>query len=325
MSRRVLLVAYPEVQLLDVVGPLEVFDIANRKLAAHGRATEYDVQVVATSTGPIAGTSGLDITPHRRLGELHAPFDTVMVAGGEGTVAAATDAELLTWLRRVAPKTRRMSSVCSGAFVLAAAGLLDGKRATTHWSVCELLAELFPAVTVEPDPIFVRDGNISTSAGVTAGMDLALAFVEEDLGRDLALEVARQLVLFVRRPGGQSQFSAQLAHQHADREPLRDVQAYIADHPDADLSVAALAECAAMSPRTFARTFRAEVGTTPAVYVERVRVEHARRLLETTDISASEVAHRSGFGTVETMRRAFARRLGVAPGDYRERFRITTP
>jgi transcriptional regulator GlxA family with amidase domain len=325
VSRGIVLVAYPDVQLLDVVGPLEVFDIANRKLAGHGRSSEYDVKVVAATDEPIRGTSGLDITPHRALGDLRAPFDTVMVAGGEGTVTAATDEDLLAWLRRVAPKTRRMASVCSGAFVLAAAGLLDGKRATTHWSVCDLLAELFPAVTVEPDPIFVRDGNVSTSAGVTAGMDLALAFVEEDLGREIALEVARQLVLFVRRPGGQSQFSAQLAHQHADREPLQDVQAYIADHPDADLSVAALAEHAAMSPRTFARTFRVEVGTTPAVYVERVRVECARRLLETTDVGSAEIAHRAGFGTVETMRRAFARRLGVAPSDYRDRFRIATP
>jgi transcriptional regulator GlxA family with amidase domain len=214
-----------------------------------------------------------------------------------------------------------MASVCSGAFLLAAAGLLDGRRATTHWSVCELLADTFPMTRVEPDSIYVRDGNIATSAGITAGMDLALALVEEDHGRDVALEVARWLVLFMRRPGGQSQFSTQLRAQSAEREPLRDLQTWIVENPTADLSVGALATRVAMSPRHFARVFARETGVTPAVYVERIRVDLARRLLEETGLGLEAEADASGFGSVETLRRAFHRTLGVAPSDYRARFR----
>jgi transcriptional regulator GlxA family with amidase domain len=215
-----------------------------------------------------------------------------------------------------------VASVCSGAFVLAAAGLLDGRRATTHWGWCDTLAESFPDVTVEPDCIFVRDGNVWTSAGVTAGIDLALAMVEEDAGREVALAIARRLVVFLKRPGGQSQFSAQLAGQLAEREPLVELQAWIADHLDADLSVERLAEMATMSVRNFSRTFAAEVGITPARFVERARVEGARRLLEESTASVDEVAARCGFGTAETMRRTFLRALRVSPSDYRRRFRI---
>jgi len=222
-------------------------------------------------------------------------------------------------LRATAPRARRVASVCTGAFLLARAGLLDGRRATTHWAWCEELARRFPQVAVERDPIFVADGNVRTSAGVTAGMDLALALVEEDLGPRAALEVARQLVLFVRRPGGQAQFSAGLAAQ-AQHAPLRELQAWMADHLDADLGVEALAARAHMSPRSFARAFRRETATTPAAYVEALRVERARLLLETTPAAVTEVARACGFGTVETLRRAFARRLGVAPAAYRSRF-----
>jgi transcriptional regulator GlxA family with amidase domain len=210
--------------------------------------------------------------------------------------------------------------VCTGAFVLAAAGVLDGRRATTHWTWCDRLQEQFPAITVERDPIFVRDGNVTTSAGVTAGIDLALALVEDDLGSEVALQVARTLVVFIQRPGGQSQFSAQLALQSAERGPLRDLLVWIVDNPDADLSVAALAERAGMSSRHLARVFRAELGTTPAQYVETVRVETVRRLLETTDGSLHQLARQTGFGTVETLVRAFQRRIGTTPGEYRRRF-----
>ncbi|MCW2968399.1 MAG: cdhR, partial [Solirubrobacteraceae bacterium] len=203
------------------------------------------------------------------------------------------------------------------------AGLLDGRRATTHWASCERLARRHPAVSVQTDPIFVRDGNVSTSAGVTAGMDLALALVEEDLGPEVALKVARQLVLFARRPGGQAQFSVQLAAQAASPGPLRDLQAWIAEHLDADLSVTALADRAHMSSRTLARTFARETGMTPAAYVEAARVEHARGRLESGRGSLASVARGCGFGTPETMRRAFHRRLGVAPADYRTRFDTT--
>jgi transcriptional regulator GlxA family with amidase domain len=211
--------------------------------------------------------------------------------------------------------------VCTGAFVLARAGLLDGRRATTHWMACGALARQFPLVEVDPDPIFVRDGAVSTSAGVTAGMDLALALVEEDLGPQIALEVARDLVLFLRRPGSQAQFSAGLAAQSAVRAPLRELQDWMAGNLDADLSVAALAARAHMAPRTFARAFRDEVGLTPAAYVEALRVERARGALETTDLPVEAVARACGFGTVETLRRAFGRRVGVAPAAYRDRFR----
>ncbi len=224
------------------------------------------------------------------------------------------------WLRLAARRCRRVCSVCTGAFLLARAGLLDGRRATTHWAACAALARNYPSIEVDPDPIFVRDGNVYTSAGVTAGIDLALALVEEDLGRQAALDVARSLVLFVRRPGGQAQFSAGLAGQAAQRPGVRELQEWIADHLDGDLSVGALAERSFMSPRNFARVFAKEVGMTPAAYVEALRLERARVLLETTDLLLEEIAARCGFGTVETLRRTFGRRLHVSPSDYRDRF-----
>jgi transcriptional regulator GlxA family with amidase domain len=224
------------------------------------------------------------------------------------------------WLRRTGPGVARIMSVCTGAFLLAEAGLLDGRRATTHWDHCSSLARRFPAVTVDPEPIFVRDGAVSTSAGVTAGIDLALALVEDDLGRDVALAIARHLVMFLRRPGGQRQFSVQLAAQVAARDPLREVQRYAAEHPAADLSVPALARRANLSPRQFSRAFAAEVGTPPGRYVDGVRLEAARRLLEESGSGVEEIARACGYGTPEAMRRAFVRELGVGPADYRERF-----
>jgi transcriptional regulator GlxA family with amidase domain len=243
------------------------------------------------------------------------------VVGGEGAYDASADPELVEWVRRAAPRSRRVASVCSGAFVLAAAGVLDGRRATTHWNSCARLARAYPLVTVEPDPIFVEDGNVWTSAGVTAGMDLALALVEADLGREVALITARFLVLFVQRSGGQAQFSAQLGAQLAEREPLRELQMSIAEHPEGDYRVERLASSVAMSPRHFARVFRAEVGCSPATYVERTRIEVAQRMLETTSLPVDGIARAAGFGTVETMRRAFGRRVGASPTEYRDRFR----
>jgi len=242
------------------------------------------------------------------------------VVGGEGARDAATDAAFVADVRRLASRSRRVTSVCTGAFLLGATGLLDGRRATTHWSRCDELAREYPNVTVDADPIFVRDGNVWTSAGVTAGMDLALALVEEDLGREVALAVSRWLVVFVQRSGGQSQFSSQLAAQLAERRPLRDLQSFMAEHPAEDLSVPALAARVAMSPRHFARTFREEVGVTPAQYVEDVRVEVARRLLETSDRAIDDIAREAGFGTVETMQRAFRRTVHTTPREYRRHF-----
>ncbi|MBV8237020.1 MAG: GlxA family transcriptional regulator [Acidimicrobiia bacterium] len=310
--RRVVIVAFPDVQSLDVTGPAEVF-------AASG---EHRVAVVAPEAGLVRASSGVGLWADGALADVRAPVDTLIVAGGQGTRTVMADASVRANVRRVAPRCRRVASVCSGAFVLAAAGLLDGRRVTTHWAWSDVLADAFPAVTVEADRIFVRDGNVWTSAGVTAGIDLALAMVEEDAGREVALAIARRLVVFLKRPGGQSQFSAQLAGQLADRHPLGDLQAWIADHLDADLSVERLADRAAMSVRNFSRTFGREVGVTPARFVERARVDGARRLLEESAASVDEIAGRCGFGTAETMRRTFLRSLHVSPSDYRRRFRI---
>ena len=309
--RRVVIVGFPECMSLDVVGPAEVFATAGA----------YDVEVVAPDPEPFSMTNGMRVVPERAMDDVRGSIDTLVIAGGEGTRRAATDPRVVEWVQEAAARSRRVTSVCSGAFVLAAAGLLDGRRATTHWQWCETLAAMFPAVEVERDSIFVADGNTYTSAGVTAGMDLALALVEEDLGPEIAREVAQQLVVFLRRPGGQSQFSAQIAAPVADREPLREVQAFIAANVAADLSVPTLAERAAMSPRNFARAFRRETGKTPAAYVESVRVEQARIALEGSDAQVESIATHCGFGTVETMRRAFHRRLGVGPAAYRSRFK----
>jgi transcriptional regulator GlxA family with amidase domain len=257
----------------------------------------------------------------RTLHEVRGPLDTFVVAGGVGTVDVVQDSTVIEAVRRLAPQTRRMSSVCTGAFVLAEAGLLDGRRATTHWGSCDLLARRYPAVHVDPDPIFVRDANTWTSAGVTAGIDMALAMVEDDLGREAALAVARRFVVFLKRPGGQSQFSALLAGQFAEQPPLRDLQVWVAEHLADDLTVEHLAAQVAMSPRNFSRAFRREVGVTPARFVERVRVEAARRRLEDSLASVDEIAVACGFGTAETMRRTFLRVLRVTPSDYRNRFR----
>jgi transcriptional regulator GlxA family with amidase domain len=267
-------------------------------------------------------SSGVTLQPDGPLPTARAAIDTLVVAGGGGTPAAMADERLVAWLRRTAPRCRRVASVCSGSFLLAEAGLLDGRRATTHWSVCSTLARRYPSITVEDDPIYVRDGDVWTSAGVTAGMDLALAMVADDLGRDVALEIARRFVLFLRRPGNQSQFSAPLAAQTADRDPLREVQRYVTEHPEADLSVERLAAMASFSPRHFARAFRDETGVTPARFVESVRLESARRRLEETDDAIDAVAAACGFGTTETMRRAFLRTLHVGPSEYRRRFAV---
>jgi transcriptional regulator GlxA family with amidase domain len=322
-TRRIAMVAYPGVQVLDVTGPLEVFASASRLARERqpSRPAPYAIEVLAASAGPIRTQSGIRLVADRAWGSVRRAPDTLLVAGGEGTVGAMQDRRLIAWLARTAPHVRRLGSVCSGTFVLAEAGLLDGRRATTHWSVCAVLAERYPKIRVETDPIFVRDGNVYSSAGVTAGIDLALALVEEDLGREVALQTARQLVVFLKRPGGQSQFSAQLAVQTAEREPIRELQAWIADHPAADCAVGALARRVAMSPRNFARVFTREVGMTPARFVETTRIEVACRRLEESADGVEVVATRSGFGTAESMRRTFLRTLGVSPSAYRGRFR----
>jgi transcriptional regulator GlxA family with amidase domain len=321
--RHIVFVAFPDVQVLDVMGPLEVFGRAARLLVERGlrRDLAYTVEIVAGARGPLKTSSGIEIVAARRFRDVRTNVDTLLVAGGRGARTAAQDPDLRAWLARIAPRVRRLGSVCTGTFILAAAGLLDRKRATTHWASCDTLAKQYPRIRVESDPIFVRDGRMYTSAGVTAGMDLALALVEEDLGRHVALNVARQLVMFLQRPGGQSQFSSQLSIQTADREPLRELVEWIADHLADDLSVSALAARVAMSPRHFARVFTAELNMTPARCVEMQRVEAARRRLEESSDGVDRVAATCGFGGAEVMRRAFLRTVRVSPTDYRSRFR----
>ena len=313
VQRTVLVVLFDQVQSLDVTGPVEVFAGAER----HTPGT-YRISTASLDGAPVRTSSGLTVVPDRSLADVPDP-DTLVVPGGQGT--RSPDPRLTDWLRAHGPRVRRLVSVCTGAALLAGAGLLDGRRATTHWAYCDRLARDHPAVDVDPDPIYVRDGHVATSAGVTSGIDLALALVEEDLGRDTALTIARHLVVFLRRPGNQAQFSAQLAAQTARREPLRELQQWITEHPGADLGVETLAARAGLSPRHFARAFRAETGTTPGRYVDRVRLEHARRLLEDTGDGVEQVSRASGYGTPEGMRRAFVKALGTSPAEYRRRFR----
>lgn len=311
-QRSVLVVLFDDIQSLDVTGPMEVFAGASRF-----PEVSYELRTASLDGTPVRSSCGLTLVPDCGLADAPAPH-TLLVPGGGGT--RTPDPALVDWLRDHGPLPERLVSVCSGALLLAAAGLLDGHRATTHWNVTDRLARDHPAVDVDPEPIFVRDGRISTSAGVTTGIDLALALVEEDHGRDVALTVARHLVVFLRRPGSQSQFSAQLSAQTARREPLREVQHWITEHPGADLGVEALAARARLSPRHFARAFRTETGTTPGRYVDQVRLEHARRLLEDTTDGVAGIARSSGYGTPEAMRRAFVKALGTAPAEYRRRF-----
>ncbi|WP_217552465.1 GlxA family transcriptional regulator [Streptomyces sp. GbtcB6] len=311
-QRTVLVVLFDGVQSLDVTGPVEVF--AGAETYTPG---SYRIRTASLDGAPVRTSSGLTVVPDQALADASDPH-TLLVPGGQGT--RRSDPELVAWLRAHGPRAERLVSVCTGALLLAAAGLLDGHRVTTHWAYCEQLARDHPDVDVDPDPIYVRDGLVATSAGVTSGIDLALALVEEDLGRDAALTIARHLVVFLRRPGNQAQFSAQLAAQTAQRAPLREVQQWITEHPDDDLSVEALAARAALSPRHFARAFQAETGTTPGRYVDRVRLEHARRLLEDTGDGVEEVSRASGYGTPEAMRRAFLKALGTTPAEYRRRF-----
>ena len=316
------MMAFADAQVLDVVGPLEVFSRTSRLISDEGRhgPLPYTVEVLARSRGIVTTSSGIGLVATRSFREIRGGIDTLFVAGGRGVEAALRDQSLVRSLRRLSRGAVRVASVCTGAFVLAEAGALDGKRATTHWRSCARLAERYPKVAVDPDPIFVRQGNVYTSAGVTAGMDLALALVEEDHGPQVARQVARELVLFLKRPGGQSQFSVQLQTQLADGAPLAELQSWIADHLDADLSVAALAHRVAMSPRNFARVFSRSVGRTPARHVEQLRVERARRRLEEGRAGVDEIAEQCGFGTRESLRRSFQRTLRVSPTAYRRHF-----
>jgi transcriptional regulator GlxA family with amidase domain len=318
--RRIDFLAFPDVQLLDVTGPFQVFASASRVVEESGQPVPYLLQVVSAVPGAIVSSSGLALVA-QALPAADLPLDTLVIAGGIGVQLACADADLVGWVRARAGVSRRFASVCTGAFLLASTGLLDGRRATTHWSRCGELAAAYPAVRVEEDPIYVNDGAIWTSAGVTAGIDMALALVEADLGRTVAMAVARSLVVFAKRPGGQAQFSAGLALAGSDGtfDGLHD---WMKRNLRGNLAVPALAEQAGMSERSFLRRYRQVTGTTPARAVERMRVEAARQALGGTGFPVKRIARDCGFGSEETMRRSFVRILAVPPHAYRERFPV---
>ncbi|MCY0920633.1 DJ-1/PfpI family protein [Streptomyces sp. H27-G5] len=321
---RVVIALFTDVDLLDVTGPAEVFALANR---VSGRRL-YEVRLAAPEVGQVTTSAGVRLVPDLAFAEVGAAVDTLLVPGavslGEEGPVALVDPQVVEWIAATAPHARRVASVCVGAHLLAAAGLLDGHRATTHWSTAAQLASEHPQVEVDADPIFVRSGRLWTGAGISACMDLTLALVAEDHGEELALGVARQLVMYLKRQGGQSQFSVPLSRPAATRRDIDELRAHVGEHLDADLSAAALAARMCMSERHFARVFRKETGTSPAAYVEAARVEAARRLLETTDDPLEQVASAAGLGSVETLHRAFRKQLATTPAAYRRRFRTAT-
>jgi transcriptional regulator GlxA family with amidase domain len=318
--RPVHILAFPNVQLLDVAGPLQVFASANVQLAEQGKPAFYAPTVVAALPGSVVSSAGLGLMTLPLPSE---PSDTLIIAGGWGVHAALEDEQLVQWVQKQAGSARRLASVCTGAFMLAHAGLLDGHRVVTHWDSCVKLAHRFPRVQVDPEPIFINEDKLWTSAGVTAGIDLALALVEADLGRSIALAVAQDLVVFLKRPGGQSQFSTALSMQQSTRTDdsrFADLHAWILDNLASDLSVGTLAAQVGMSERSFVRHYRAQTGSTPARAIEQLRVEAARRLLGDSALPIKRIADRCGFGTEETLRRSFMRAVSVTPQAYRERF-----
>lgn len=316
--RAVEVLAYPGVQLLDVTGPLQVFASANDFMAKAGEARPYAIRLVAPIGRSIYASAGVALVADP-LPLVETSVDTLIVAGGDGVDTASVDAVLLDWLRERTSRARRTASICTGAFLLAACGVLDGRCAVTHWLYCAELARRYPAVRVESDPIFLRDDSVWTSAGVTAGIDLALALVEEDLGRTIALAVARYLVVFLKRPGGQAQFSEVLSLQAAE-DKFGALHDWIGKHLAEDLSLPVLASQAGMSERSFSRHYAESTGLTPARAVERLRVEGARRLLLDTRLPVKRISQRYGFGSEETMRRSFLRLVSATPQDYRARF-----
>ena len=310
--RRVVIVGPPPVQILDVTGPLEVFS----------NAPEYEVTVATPGkTSTLATNRGISLGEATPLHELRGAIDTLLVVGGPGAEGKEQNAELVQWLMERAASCRRVAAVCTGAFVLAQAGLLAGKRAVTHWDFCARLAQEYPSTKVCPDPIFLQDGAVYTSAGITAGIDLALALVEEDHGHQVALRIARFLVMFLVRPGGQSQFSHMLSGQSRASRPLRELQVWVQENLRSNLTVDALAEKMRMSARHFARVCRNELSMSPAQFVDHLRVATAQQQIDTSDRGLKEIAAECGFSSAETMRRSFVRVLGVSAAEYGRRFR----
>ena len=326
-SRHILQFVFHGAQALDITGPLEVFSLTNEFLA-NGSARlnyPYKIDLIAEKSGPVTLSSGLRLVPNYCLeSPVETPcfteVDTFLIPGGNGVQAVRENDTVLSFIRHQSTIARRLASVCSGTFLLAQAGLLEGKTVTTHWQVSSRLAHEFPTLQVEPDLIFTRDGNIYTSAGITAGIDLALCLVEEDYGRKVSLAVAKELVVYMKRQGGQSQFSSALNLQHASPTVLGDIISWIRANPTADLSIQNLASLTRLSERHFSRKFKTETGFSPGVFVEKVRVEHAAKMLENSSDGLKSIAADCGFSSEEMMRRSFKRQLNVLPNFYRQRF-----
>jgi transcriptional regulator GlxA family with amidase domain len=305
----------PPIQVLDLIGPYEVFS----RVARFGLAEGYKLTIAGA--GRTEAACGLSIGPSKQYGRVRGPIDTLLIVGGEGIETRRYDRKVLDWLKRKAARVRRLGSVCTGAFLLADAGLLEGRNAVTHWAYCQRLAKEFPQINVQPEPIFIKDGSVYTSAGVTAGIDLALALVEEDYGLAVAQRIAKDLVLYMRRHGNQAQFSSLLTMQSANRQPIRDLIAWMNAHIRESITIESLAEQVAMSPRHFVRVFAGETGQPPSRFLEVLRVEAAKRMLESSDVPLKEIAPSCGLGHPSTLRRIFAKRLQLSPEDYRKRFR----
>ena len=322
--RTIAVVAYDGIEIFDATGPIEVFEMANRELIENGQRSAYTIKLLAAKAGPFFTSSGVKLVADASWNEFSAEIDTLIVVGScdKYLNQALADQSLIDWIRIAGNRVRRLVSVCTGAFLLAEAGLLNGRRATTHWMDVERLSREYPQVTVEPDAIYVRDAYVATSAGVTSCMDLALALIEEDLDRKMALAVARRLVMFMKRPGGQAQFSTHLRAQMALNGPLETLLAWLKENSHLKLTVEELAEKAAMSPRNFARIFVREIGMTPARYINQIRFERAISLLEDSAKPIETVALESGHASAEQLRRTFQRRLGITPVAYRERFQL---
>ncbi|TXH36553.1 MAG: helix-turn-helix domain-containing protein [Rhodospirillaceae bacterium] len=317
--RVVRMFVFPDAHLLDISGPMSLFASANELAGYHA----YDVALIARQAGPIRSSAGIDLMAGFGIGDKLPRIDTLLVSGGRGVDALLSDRKILAWLRQQAAKVRRMASVCSGALLLAEAGLLKGRRAVTHWDRCDRMAARYPDIKVERDPLFVRDGKFYSSAGISAGMDLALALIEEDLGADVAHELAREFVLYMRRSGGQAQFSPALRAQVTAPGKIKALQAWILAHLHLPLTVDDLAAQAAMSPRHFARRFTLETGMTPAAFVAAARLDGARQALASSDAQLDDVAHRLGFGSAERLRRTFLRHLSVTPTQFRDHFQLS--
>lgn len=320
-SRNVVMVIYPDAHVLDVAGPIEI--LTGTRLFVDQEVEPYSVTVVSANAGPVTTTSGLTLQADKSFASAkrsRTPIDTLLIAGGHGTSNALKSKPLLNYVRWAAQRANRVVSICTGAMILAEAGLLDNRRATTHWFWCPVLAKHYPTIKVDADALFVRDGHIWTSAGVTAGMDLSLALIEQDWGHEIALQIARYNVMYMMRPGGQAQFSAQLIAQQQEGGPLSETLDYILNYVGENLTVTTLAARACMSERSFARKFKEATGMTPAQYVEIARLQVARVQLEQTNDLIEVVALNVGFTNPERMRRAFQRHLGISASDYRDRF-----